>query len=199
MGTTLAIVGAYVLAGELAKGLASTNSTEKVVPTALERYEEVLKSYVASGQKLAPGVPKIANPETEWGIWVLRSIVSFVSKTGLASVLGMLASSLGKETEKFPNYEELGLMGWCMSARGPCRNRGWPMTLSSLLWVRCKARTFKTLEMRTNIPTLMYVNNEIYSFVMIRCWWKLLLLLTEWRLFRETVDQGKSCFFYAPK
>ena len=110
MGTTLAIVGAYLLAGELAKGLASTNSTDKVVSTALKKYEEGFKSYVESAQKLPPGVPKIANPETEWGIWVLRSIVSFVSKTGLASIFGMLAASLGSEKEKFPDYEELGLM-----------------------------------------------------------------------------------------
>lgn len=110
MGTTLAIVGAYVLAGELAKGLASTNATDKVVSAALKNYEEVFKSYVESGQKLPPGVPKIANPETEWGIWVLRSVVSFVSKTGLASVFGMLAASMGQEKEKFPDYEELGLM-----------------------------------------------------------------------------------------
>ena len=110
MGTTLAIVGAYVLAGELAKGLASTNATDKVVSNALTKYEEVFKSYVESAQKLPPGVPKIANPETEWGVWVLRSIVSFVSKTGLASLLGMLASSMGGETEKFPEYKELGLM-----------------------------------------------------------------------------------------
>ncbi|KAL8789937.1 MAG: hypothetical protein Q9195_006598 [Heterodermia aff. obscurata] len=110
MGTTLAIVGAYVLAGELAKGLASTTATDKVVPTALAKYEEVLKSYVDIGQELGPGIPKLAFPETAWGIWVLRSIMSFVSKTGLAFVFGMLAASMGSETEKFPNYEELGLM-----------------------------------------------------------------------------------------
>ena len=110
MGTTLAIVGAYVLAGELAEGLASTNATEKVVSTALTKYEEVFKSYVDSAQKLAPGVPKLTNPETEWGIWVLRNLVSFVSKTGLASVFGLLASGMGRETEKFPDYKELGLM-----------------------------------------------------------------------------------------
>ena len=110
MGTTLAIVGAYVLAGELATGLATTTPTDEIVTTALKKYEEVFKSYVDSSQKLAPGIPKIANPETEWGVWVLRNIVSFVSKTGLASVFGKLAASLGKETEEFPDYKELGLM-----------------------------------------------------------------------------------------
>jgi 2-polyprenyl-6-methoxyphenol hydroxylase-like FAD-dependent oxidoreductase len=46
LGTTLALVGAYVLAGELAAA---------DLPTALRRYEEVLRPYVTSAQKLPPG------------------------------------------------------------------------------------------------------------------------------------------------
>lgn len=46
LGTSLALVGAYVLAGELA---AATPAE------ALRRYEEVLRSYVAGAQKLPPG------------------------------------------------------------------------------------------------------------------------------------------------
>jgi 2-polyprenyl-6-methoxyphenol hydroxylase-like FAD-dependent oxidoreductase len=46
LGTSLALVGAYVLAGELAAG---------DLPTALRRYEEVLRTYVTTAQKLPPG------------------------------------------------------------------------------------------------------------------------------------------------
>jgi len=46
LGTSLALVGAYVLAGELASG---------DLPSALRRYEEVLRPYVTSAQKLPPG------------------------------------------------------------------------------------------------------------------------------------------------
>jgi 2-polyprenyl-6-methoxyphenol hydroxylase-like FAD-dependent oxidoreductase len=46
LGTSLALVGAYVLAGELAAA---------DLPTALRRYEEVLRPYVTSAQKLPPG------------------------------------------------------------------------------------------------------------------------------------------------
>ena len=46
LGTSLALVGAYVLAGEL--GAADP-------PTALRRYEEVLRPYVTNAQKLPPG------------------------------------------------------------------------------------------------------------------------------------------------
>src|SRR3954451_22853215 len=47
LGTSLALVGAYVLAGELA-------ATDDLA-TALRRYEEVLRPYVTSAQKLPPG------------------------------------------------------------------------------------------------------------------------------------------------
>ena len=47
LGTTLALVGAYVLAGELA--------LTDDLPTALRRYEEVLRPYVTTAQKLPPG------------------------------------------------------------------------------------------------------------------------------------------------
>jgi len=46
LGTSLALVGAYVLAGELAAA---------DLPTPLRRYEEVLRPYVTSAQKLPPG------------------------------------------------------------------------------------------------------------------------------------------------
>jgi len=46
LGTSLALVGAYVLAGELAAA---------DVPTALRRYEELLRTYVTTAQKLPPG------------------------------------------------------------------------------------------------------------------------------------------------
>src|SRR3954454_19365795 len=46
LGTSLALVGAYVLAGELAAA---------DLPTALRRYEEVLRPYVTNAQKLPPG------------------------------------------------------------------------------------------------------------------------------------------------
>jgi 2-polyprenyl-6-methoxyphenol hydroxylase-like FAD-dependent oxidoreductase len=47
LGTSLALVGAYVLAGELA-------ATDDLA-TALGRYEEVLRPYVTTAQKLPPG------------------------------------------------------------------------------------------------------------------------------------------------
>ncbi len=57
---TLALVGAYVLAGELAKHAHHRD--------AFASYETILRPYVDQAQELAPGVPRLAHPKTELGI-----------------------------------------------------------------------------------------------------------------------------------
>lgn len=81
MGTSVAIVGAYVLAGEIAKHGAD-------YAKAFEGYESLVRPYVDKAQKLPPGAPAIANPETAWGIGVLNAVLGFVSWSGLPALLG---------------------------------------------------------------------------------------------------------------
>lgn len=57
MGTTVAIVGAYILAGEFSR---YGTDYEK----AFEAYESIMKPFVDTAQSLPPGAPAIANPET---------------------------------------------------------------------------------------------------------------------------------------
>ncbi|MCJ1231359.1 hypothetical protein MMC12_008036 [Toensbergia leucococca] len=73
-GNQLAIIGAWVLAQEL-----SRNRN----PVAFEMYEKRLRSYVENAQSipLSGYAPYIFNPQTAWGIWLLRTIVRFVSWT----------------------------------------------------------------------------------------------------------------------
>jgi 2-polyprenyl-6-methoxyphenol hydroxylase-like FAD-dependent oxidoreductase len=57
LGTSLALVGAYILAGELA---ASSDDTPAItddaaIQGAFERYEELMRPYVEQGQELPPG------------------------------------------------------------------------------------------------------------------------------------------------
>lgn len=60
MGTSLSLVGAYVLAGQL--------TTHADPRAGLAAYERVLRPYVAQAQKLPPGTPRLANPRTPAGI-----------------------------------------------------------------------------------------------------------------------------------
>jgi 2-polyprenyl-6-methoxyphenol hydroxylase-like FAD-dependent oxidoreductase len=70
-GNQLAIIGAWVLAQEL-----SRNRSE----VAFGMYERRLRAYVESAQNipLRGYAPLIFNPETVWGIWLLRRIYWFV-------------------------------------------------------------------------------------------------------------------------
>ncbi|HTU59029.1 MAG TPA: FAD-dependent monooxygenase, partial [Polyangiales bacterium] len=67
MGTSLALAGEYVLAGELAKHADHRR--------ALASYETLLRPYVTKAQKLPPGAPRIANPMSQLGVHVLRGFL----------------------------------------------------------------------------------------------------------------------------
>ena len=86
-GNQLAIIGAWVLAQELSRNRSAV---------AFGMYERRLRAYVESAQSipLRGYAPLIFNPETEWGIWLLRrmyrlvwGIVCFVTWTNVARLL----------------------------------------------------------------------------------------------------------------
>ena len=97
MGTSVAVVGAYVLAGEISKYGPSYRK-------AFEGYESIMRPFVDKAQKLPPGAPAIANPETAWGISVLNGVLGFVSWSGLPGLLGRFE---GPSADGFtlPEYE----------------------------------------------------------------------------------------------
>lgn len=108
-GTTLALVGAYVLAGCIA--------TYPDHREALLHYEKDLRPFVERSQKLLPGVPWIVNPQSALAISVLRNVLwvaGIAVNTGLTTVLGKLAgifSVFGSKELKLPKYEALLLEG----------------------------------------------------------------------------------------
>ncbi|WVQ92940.1 hypothetical protein IAU59_000001 [Kwoniella sp. CBS 9459] len=70
-GTTLSLVGAYILAGELAKH-------QDDLKAGFEGYERWMKPFAEETQRLVPGVPHIVLPNTEWGIEVLIVAIRFI-------------------------------------------------------------------------------------------------------------------------
>lgn len=82
VGTSLAIQGAYFLAGELSK-IKSTND----VPQALKSYEEVFRKVQGKHEDLPPGFPQIAFPQTTWGLRLRDSALWFVAKTKAYNLL----------------------------------------------------------------------------------------------------------------
>ena len=73
-GTTLAILGAYVFASEIEKD--ADNPTK-----AFEQYEKDMRPYVNKVQPIPLGgyLPLLVNPDTSWGIWIYRTILSWIS------------------------------------------------------------------------------------------------------------------------
>ncbi|KAF1980386.1 FAD/NAD(P)-binding domain-containing protein [Bimuria novae-zelandiae CBS 107.79] len=61
MGTAVAIVGSYILAGEIA-------SSPSDLPLALQRYTMTLRPFVDQCQKLMPGAPQIIIPQSAWAL-----------------------------------------------------------------------------------------------------------------------------------
>lgn len=98
MGTTVALVGAYILAGEIARSPTDLQA-------AFASYERLMRPFVTKAQKLIPGAPHLANPETAWGVWVMHMILSLVSwTTGLQAVLGRFAGP-PVDAIVLPDYE----------------------------------------------------------------------------------------------
>ncbi|KAJ9494466.1 hypothetical protein LTR99_010770 [Exophiala xenobiotica] len=82
MGTTLALSGAYNLAGALTRHSGDHTA-------AFAEYEEKMKPVVERAQKLVPGAPHIFAPETAWGIWVMHVILVIIHYSGLALLMAM--------------------------------------------------------------------------------------------------------------
>ena len=80
MGTTLAMVGAYNLAGAL------TEHPDDFT-AAFAQYEEKMHPIVEKAQKLAPGMPWLLNPETWWGLWIMSTLLGFISWSNIGAIL----------------------------------------------------------------------------------------------------------------
>ncbi|KAI2464795.1 FAD/NAD(P)-binding domain-containing protein [Annulohypoxylon bovei var. microspora] len=101
MGTTVSLVGAWTLAGELARHKGD-------VPTALEAYDANVRPYVDKAQKLMPGIPWVMTLESNWGIWVFRAITWFFSFIRLDKILFAIMPE-DRGGLAIPEYPELNL------------------------------------------------------------------------------------------
>lgn len=78
------------------------------IPNALEQYEKVLRPFVEKAQKLIPGAPQVANPQTEWGVWTFNKLTGIAS-SAIMKQLGGIAGRFfpafgGTANFPFPDY-----------------------------------------------------------------------------------------------
>jgi 2-polyprenyl-6-methoxyphenol hydroxylase-like FAD-dependent oxidoreductase len=98
MGTSLAVYGAYVLAGELGQALRAGGDND--VPAALVRYERLLRPYVTKVQWIPRALLGFLFPITELGVWMLDWVIWLVN----VSRIYKLAGTTRGEDQSVPEY-----------------------------------------------------------------------------------------------
>lgn len=100
LGTSLAIVGAYILAGEMLQAPGDmTNATKK--------YEELMLPFVTKQQSGdLQFAMQLANPQTWWGIMIRNLILRVVIGSGFVNLVMRLSAWLGYSEAKIemPDY-----------------------------------------------------------------------------------------------
>lgn len=102
-GTSLAMAGGYVLAGELSKHKGD-------VAAGLKAYEQRMRPIIDDLQTIPPGVPGIMAPQTAWGIWFRNQMFRLVCgamqfKDLFAWAIKYFASSFDGDKYNIPDYE----------------------------------------------------------------------------------------------
>lgn len=84
MGTSLAFVGAYILAGELAR---CSDYRE-----AFLNYEKLMRPYVDKAQQLPPGSPRLAHPKSKTGIWLFHTMLRLAYSPAVGAISRRLST-----------------------------------------------------------------------------------------------------------
>ncbi|KAL6702446.1 hypothetical protein ACN47E_001858 [Coniothyrium glycines] len=98
VGTSLAMIGSYCLAGELSR-IGSTDG----VTAALHRYEDAYRPYTKKFETQMPGFPQIFNPQTTWGVWVLHTMIRVSVALRIPQTLMKWLDGEGNQTWKLPD------------------------------------------------------------------------------------------------
>ncbi|SPO07055.1 related to 2-polyprenyl-6-methoxyphenol hydroxylase and related FAD-dependent oxidoreductases [Cephalotrichum gorgonifer] len=103
LGTTSAMVGAYVLAGEISR-------SPDDLPKAFRTYDEVLRPFTVETQNINPSLLRLAMPESRIGVSILHSIARVAFGLGIPKLIERFSSE-EKGGWKLPDYPELPRLG----------------------------------------------------------------------------------------
>lgn len=102
-GTSLALVGAYVLAGELAQ------SGDHAA--AFAAYERILRPFVDQAQDVPKLGPRLAQPQTRLGITLQHAALNVATRPGIRALTGKLFSPPGEKIA-LPLYSLAGELSY---------------------------------------------------------------------------------------
>ena len=104
MGTTLALVGAYVLAGELGRSYGNRHLAE-----AFGGYERVMRPYAEKVQNFPPGLPRLLFPKSRAGLGVLKAVHQVVASGPVRHAAERAFLSKAAVMPELPKYPALPL------------------------------------------------------------------------------------------
>ena len=98
-GTSLAMTGAYVLAGEVSKNKGNLGA-------ALKGYEEAMRPLIDDLQKIPSLVPWIFAPQTAWAIWLRNIVFAILCRTRMLDFAQKFGGEAfaGVDKHKVPEY-----------------------------------------------------------------------------------------------
>ena len=101
MGTTLAIVGAYLLAGEL--------SRHDKHEDAFAAYEKRMRPFVEDVQRLPPGVPWLAHPKSKFGVSLVNTVAGILASKAVKKISKLFSSKekdVTKDKIELPDFKQ---------------------------------------------------------------------------------------------
>ncbi|PYY46047.1 monooxygenase [Curtobacterium sp. MCLR17_043] len=109
MGTTLSLVGAHILAGELARTIepAAGAGHGYSIPDAFARYEEMLRGYADSAQGLPPGGARLLHPSSKAGVRAVRAALRVASLRPVRGFAQKYLLTSEKHVPVLPHYPTL--------------------------------------------------------------------------------------------
>lgn len=94
-GTSLALAGGYMLAGEIGKHTGNLTA-------GLQGYEHRMRPIINELQKIPPLVTTVLAPQTVWGICLQNYAFAFIAWTGIAEFAQRWLGGAFASTEAFP-------------------------------------------------------------------------------------------------
>lgn len=109
MGTTLSLVGAHILAGELARTIEPAVGADHgySIPDAFARYEEMLRGYADSAQGLPPGGARLLHPSSKAGVRAVRAALRVASLGPVRGFAQKYLLTSEKHVPVLPHYPTL--------------------------------------------------------------------------------------------
>ncbi|KAK4690913.1 hypothetical protein P7C71_g5980, partial [Lecanoromycetidae sp. Uapishka_2] len=94
-GTSLALAGAYVLAGEVGRH-------EGDLAAGLRGYEEQMKPLIVDLQKTPPFITTFMAPQTAWGIWLRNHLFAFITWSRVLEFAQKFIGGAFSSSDKYP-------------------------------------------------------------------------------------------------